>query len=84
MDRLPVDSSLIRSIGYDFPNSMLEVELIPSGRVYLYYDVPLSIYAELMAAESNGSYFNESIRDLYPYEEVEQPVGENDGDDVRS
>jgi hypothetical protein len=84
MDRLPVDSSLIRSIGYDFPNSVLEVEMIPSGRVYLYYDVPLSVYSELMAAESKGSYFNESIRDLYPYEEVEQPVGEIGDDDVRS
>ena len=26
MDRLPVDSSLIRSIGYDFPTSVLEVD----------------------------------------------------------
>jgi hypothetical protein len=84
MDRLPVDSSMIRSVGYDFPNSRLVVELHPSGRAYLYYDVPLSIYAELMAAESKGSYFNESIRDLYPYQEVEQPVGEIGGDGVRS
>jgi hypothetical protein len=84
MDRLPVDSSMIRSVGYDFPNSRLVVELHPSGRVYLYYDVPLSVYSELMAAESKGSYFNEAIRDLYPYEELEQPVGEIDGDGVRS
>ncbi len=71
MDRLPVDSSLFRSIGYDFPNSILEVELLPGGRVYRYFDVPLSIYNELMAADSKGSFFNESIRDLYPYEEPE-------------
>lgn len=74
MERLPVDSSLIRSIGYDFPDSILEVELNPEGRLYRYYDVPLSVYSELMASESKGSAFNESIRDLYPYDEVEPPV----------
>jgi hypothetical protein len=77
MDRLPIDSSLIRAIGYDFPNSVLEVELLPGGRVYRYFDVPLSIYNELMASESKGSYFNESIRDLYPFEELEQPETES-------
>ncbi len=71
MDRLPISSSLIRSIGYDFPNSVLEVELLPTGRLYRYFDVPLSIYNELMASDSKGSYFNESIRDLYPFEELE-------------
>lgn len=76
MDRLPIDSSLIRSIGYDFPNSVLEVELLPNGRVYRYFDVPLSIYNELMASESKGSFFNESIRDLYPFEELEHPATE--------
>jgi hypothetical protein len=73
MDRLPVDSTLIRSVGYDFPNSILEVELTPGGRIYRYFDVPLSVYSELMAAGSKGAYFNESIRDLYPFEEVEGP-----------
>jgi hypothetical protein len=76
MDRLPIDSSLIRSIGYDFPNSVLEVELLPNGRVYRYFDVPLSIYNELMASDSKGAFFNESIRDLYPFEELEQPATE--------
>ncbi len=79
MDRLPVDSSLIRSVGYDFPNSILEVELLPSRRVYRYFDVPLSIYSELLAADSKGSFFNESIRDLYPYEELELHVAEAEG-----
>jgi hypothetical protein len=79
MDRLPVDSSLIRSVGYDFPNSILEVELLPNGRVYRYFDVPLSIYNELMTADSKGSFYNESIRDLYPFEELELHATEADG-----
>jgi hypothetical protein len=70
MDRQPVESSLIRSVGYDLDNSILEVEFVESGRVYEYFDIPLSVYTELMEAESKGTYFNESIRDLYSYQEV--------------
>jgi hypothetical protein len=67
--RRPVDSSLIRSVGYDLPSSVLEVEF-DSGHVYEYYDVPLSIYSELMAAESVGSFFNDHVRDMYPYRQL--------------
>ena len=69
MYRRPVESSLIRSVGYDLPGSVLEVEFA-SGSVYEYYDVPLSVYSELMAAGSPGSYFNDFIKDLYPYAQV--------------
>ncbi len=69
MDRQPVDSSLIRSIGFDPVSSILEIELNQSDRVYTYYDVPFSVYDELMDAPSKGAYFNEFIRDLYAYEE---------------
>jgi hypothetical protein len=71
MDRQPVDSSLIRSVGYDLTASVLEVELQESGRVYRYFDVPYSVVEELMTAESKGGYFNEHVRDLYAYEEEE-------------
>jgi hypothetical protein len=72
VDRRPVVSSLIRSVGYDLDGSILEVELVEGGRVYAYYDVPLSVYSELMDATSLGSYFNEHIRDLYAYEELHE------------
>ena len=72
MDRQPVDSTLIRSIGYDLIASILEVELLESGRIYRYFDVPYSIVEELMMAESKGAYFNEQIRDMYAFEE-DQP-----------
>jgi hypothetical protein len=64
-----VDSSLIRSVGYDLASSVLEVEFV-EGRVYEYYDVPLSVYSELMNAGSKGEYFNEHVKDMYPYGEV--------------
>ncbi len=64
--RRPVDSSLIRSVGYDLASSVLEVEFV-AGPVYEYYDLPLSVYSELMAAGSKGTYFNEFIKDMYAY-----------------
>jgi KTSC domain len=71
MDRQPVDSRLIRSVGYDLIASILELELVESGRVYRYFDLPYSIVDELLTAESKGAYFNEHIRDMYAYEELE-------------
>jgi hypothetical protein len=72
--RRPVDSSLILSVGYDLASSVLEVEFV-GGKVYEYYDVPLSVYSALMGAESVGSFFNDHIRDMYPYAAVEAEGG---------
>lgn len=71
VDRMPVDSNLIRSAGYDLPSSILEIEFAESGRVYEYFDVPLSVYTEFLEADSKGQYFNEFIKDLYAYQEAE-------------
>jgi hypothetical protein len=38
-----------------------------NGSVYQYLDVPETVYQELMAAPSHGTYFREQIRDRYPY-----------------
>lgn len=37
MDRKPVDSRLIRAFGHDLDDSIIEVELLESGRVYRYF-----------------------------------------------
>jgi hypothetical protein len=70
--RRPVESSLIRSVGYDLASSVLEIEFLERHRLYQYFDVPLSVYSMLMAAESKGAYFNEHIRDMYPYQEADE------------
>ena len=75
MYRRPVDSSLIRAVGYDLPSSVLEIEFAEGGRVYHYFDVPLSVYSELMAAESKGVYFNDHIKDMYNYQESDEAGG---------
>ena len=69
MNRKPVRSSNICSIGYDSKSQTLEREF-HSGRVYQYFNVPEIIYITLMSATSHGSYFNHKIKDKYPCREV--------------
>ena len=64
MDRIPVDSSNITSIGYDEETTILEIEF-KSGSIYAYYDVPFSLYVQLMNAPSKGKFFNTHIKMQY-------------------
>ncbi len=66
MKRAPVDSSSIRSIGYDAATETLEVEF-HHGHAYRYAGVPRLVYQNLMRAESIGAYYVEFVRDRYPY-----------------
>ena len=61
MDREEVDSTSLRSIGYDSVDSTLEVEFI-KGRVYCYLDVPQHVYAAVMAADSIGAAFSKLVK----------------------
>ncbi|MQS13341.1 KTSC domain-containing protein [Streptomyces kaniharaensis] len=66
MDRTAVDSSALRSVGYDRPARLLELEF-RSGGLYEYAAVPARVHRELMAAESHGRYFVREIRGRYAY-----------------
>lgn len=68
--RTRVKSSVIASVGYDVQERRLEVAF-HNGRVYAYFEVPLSVYEELITAESVGKYFNENVRPDYEAELVE-------------
>jgi hypothetical protein len=69
MERTPVRSSNIRSVGYDLASRMLEVEF-HSGGLYDYSGVPETIYQGLMRAASKGSYFQDHIKGRYPDRKV--------------
>lgn len=72
--RTPVESTAIKSVGYDPQSSVLEIEFV-SGKVYQYFDVPTHIHSGLMSAESKGRYFNHTIKDQYRYRlKADQPV----------
>ena len=69
MNRIPVSSSNLASVGYDEMSHILEIEF-RSGGVYQYSGVPRSEYEALMSASSLGSYFAANIRNRYSYRRV--------------
>lgn len=69
MDRQPITSSMIASVGYDPEDEVLEVEF-KNGQVYQYYDVPESEHHMLMTSSSPGSYLKKEITPAYTYRQV--------------
>jgi len=60
-NRIPLESSTLASVLYDSSHRHLQVEF-RSGDIYLYSEVPLQTYHELLKAPSKGAYFNRNIR----------------------
>ena len=67
MDRVYVESSNIRTIGY--AAGTLEIEF-STGGIYQYAGVPASVHVELMQSNSIGSYFHQYIKNIYPYSQI--------------
>jgi hypothetical protein len=61
MERQPVISSNIKSIGFDKETTTLEIEF-KNGTVYRYEPISEDTYLELIQAESVGKYFNQHIK----------------------
>lgn len=66
MNRTPVQSSNILSVGYDPSSLTLEVEF-KNGTVYQYFDVPQSTFDALLAASSVGQYLNTNVRGVFRF-----------------
>lgn len=70
MEREPVTSSVLASVGYEEASAILEIEFV-DGRIYQYFGVPSEVQAGLMAAESLGSYFGTHVKKAgYQYARV--------------
>ena len=69
MKRQLVESSNLASIGYDPINQILEVEF-KKGGIYQYFEVPESVFEELMNADSHGVYFSANIRNEYEFSKL--------------
>jgi hypothetical protein len=69
MNREPVASSNIATVGYDAASQTLEVGFL-NGSVYQYYNIAEHLYAEFMRAPSKGEFLNTYIRSAYPYSRV--------------
>ena len=70
VNKTPVHSTNIRSVGYDPGKNTLELEF-HSGGVYQYSGVPETIYQGFMRAVSKGTYFHDHIKGRYPDRRVE-------------
>lgn len=59
-----VQSSNVKSIGYEADNQKLLVEYL-SGQKYEYENVPASVFDGLLEAVSKGKYMNQVVKGQY-------------------
>jgi len=64
MNRIPVSSSDLASVGYDPDTQILEIEF-NTGSIYQYSNVPQIVHEGLMSAPSCGQYFHREVKDSY-------------------
>lgn len=67
-------SKAVRDIRYDPVSRRLWVGFVPTGRRYVYFDVPMDVYDAFRHAFSKGAFFNRHIRGNYECELVEDPA----------
>ena len=60
MERSYVESSMIRSIGYNPEESTLEIEF-KNGAVWQYFDFPESLWYDFENSDSKGKFFHREI-----------------------
>lgn len=65
-DFLPVERSFIKGYRYDNDN----LYLMLGTKVYIYFNVPVDIYEDLLESESKGTYLNRYIKGSYEYENL--------------
>lgn len=66
LERLIVDASRLRSVGYRANRGDMEVEM-QNGEVYLYLGVPAPTYLALMNSEDKDAYFIKHVEGAYVY-----------------
>jgi hypothetical protein len=64
MERKRINSSNIRSVGYDSRNRVLEIEF-SNGNIYQYTGVSDEVHRRLMNSPSPGSYFRDEIEESF-------------------
>jgi hypothetical protein len=69
MNRIPVSSSNVATVGYDSETQTLQIEF-NNGGVYQYFDVPQDIYEALISADSVGKILNAQIKGYFRYARV--------------
>jgi hypothetical protein len=66
---VPVESGLFSSAAYRGSVSQLYLRF-HDGKIYRFFDCPVAVYCEFVAAASKGRYFSQQIRNRFRYEMV--------------
>jgi hypothetical protein len=70
--RVVLESTLLASALYDPLRHHLEIAF-RSGERYLYFRVPPQCYQQLLDADSKGAFFNQRIRNHFPFQHLSDP-----------
>ena len=65
----PVESGLFSAAGYRASARQLYLRF-QDGRIYRFFDCPVTVYDEFIAAASQGRYFSQQIRNRFRFELV--------------
>jgi len=71
MQRIKIESKLLKSVGYDPAKQILEVEFL-SGKVYQYKDVPPEKALKMSLEKSKGAYFLTKIKPEHAFTRIEE------------
>ena len=74
-----VESSTLATVAYDEARQLLQLEFC-SRAVYQYFRVPSAVHQSLLAAPSKGRYFNQAIRERFPYRPLAGSPTQRDGE----
>ena len=69
MARVPLQSSVLAAAEY-FPELQILDILFNTGEIYRYSKVPLSLYQDLLDADSKGAFFNAHIRNQFSFQHL--------------
>lgn len=69
VDMISVDSSNVKSIGYDEDTQELYVDFL-NGSSYKYSGVPQSVFEDFQNASSKGQFLHYEIKGRYDYQKI--------------
>ena len=75
---VPVESGLFSSAAYRAGARQLYLRF-QDGKIYRFFDCPVTVYNEFIAAASQGRYFSQQIRNRFRFELVRRGSSGNRG-----
>ena len=69
MDRSPVKSSNVASVGYEPSTKTMEVEF-KDGSIYHYHGVESTIHSDLVSSKSIGKFLHANVKGQYKHSKI--------------